>query len=59
MNMYPCAFFNSFFCVADTETVFNYLFTLCNGTKGKFMSLWDILDQSYLFSCYIQSLSRI
>ena len=34
MNMSPCAFFNSFFCVADTETVFNYLFTLCNGAKA-------------------------
>ena len=57
--MYPCTFFNGFFCVTDAETVFYYFLSLGNGAQRKFMSLWDILDQSYLFSCNIQGLSFI
>ncbi len=57
--MYPCTFFNGFFCVTDAETVFLLLPLLAMARSVKFMSLWDILDQSYLFSCNIQGLSFI
>ena len=57
--MYPCTFFNGFFCVTDAETVFYYFLSLGNGAQRKFMSLWDCLLYTSDAAGYIQGLSFI